>query len=77
MTQWTALDAEWTACARPDVFKEICEGGKGLGTTIASYMRDASGHPVGLGFSRVFVAAWVSGPLLCMEKGREWEPVCL
>lgn len=34
------------ACAKPDAFKEICGGGKGLGTTIVSHMCDASGHPV-------------------------------
>lgn len=30
----------------PDIFKEICGGEKGLGTTIVSYVVDASRYPV-------------------------------
>lgn len=29
---------EQTACVKPGIFKEICGGEKGLGTTIVSYM---------------------------------------
>lgn len=41
---WTWV--EQTACIKPDIFKEICGGEKGLGTTIVSYTLGASRYLV-------------------------------